>query len=262
VICPIALTPKLALWQYEAALMNHESIRVSRYYVKRHCIIYALALITPCFLVGCSDRVTKLDSTEKAEPLMQRAAQRTNEGDVESAIRLYRKVLYQNPKNARAHLDLALLLHDYKKNYVEAIYHYRRYLKLRPTTDKWEMIGERERLAERLFAAGVVAPGPDGARVIELQQEVRSLNAEVSMLRRRLAVGGSITPKPAPTRVQKKPRTRAKIDTYRVLPGDSLSDIARKVYGDAHRWKEIQVANAGLLGSSEVVKVGQVLVIP
>jgi len=234
---------------------------MSQYYVKRTCVIYALTLI-PCFHIGCTDRVNTLDNTEKSEPLMQRAAQRANEGDVESAIRLYEKTLNQNPSNARAHLDLALLFHDYKKNYVEAIYHYRRYLKLRPTTEKWDMISERERLAGRLFAAGVVAPGPDGARVIELQQEVRSLKAEVSTLRRRLAVGGSIAPKQASTRPQQKSRPRTKIETYRVKAGDSLSDIARKFYGDPHRWKEIQIANPGILGNSEVVKVGQVLVIP
>ena len=234
---------------------------MSNYCVKRTCVIYAL-ILTPCFHIGCTDQVNKLDSAEKSEPLMQRATQRANEGDVESAIRLYEKTLNQNPSNARAHLELALLLHDYKKSYVEAIYHYRRYLKLRPTAEKWDMISEREHLAGRLFAAGVVAPGPDGARVIELQKEVRSLNAEVSQLRRRLSVGGAVASKQASTRLQQKPRIRGKIERHHVKPGDSLSGIARKFYGDPHRWKEIQIANPGILGSSEVVKVGQVLVIP
>lgn len=194
---------------------------------------------------------------------MQRAAQRANEGDEDSAIRLYRKVLDQNPRNASAHLDLGLLLHHYKKNYVEAIYHYRRYLDLRPKTDKWEMIGERVRDAEHMFAADVVAPGPEGAKVVQLQQEVLSLKAEMSRLRRRLLAGGSIPQKSTPSAPKSKPRAPAKLDTYRVKPGDTLSDIARKVYdGDSQRWKEIQSANSDILGSSAVVKVGQVLVIP
>ncbi|MDA0989501.1 MAG: tetratricopeptide repeat protein, partial [Verrucomicrobia bacterium] len=111
--------------------------------VVRHLSLFGLVLA----MAGCSRGVAWLDQRDQDLPLMQRAAARAAEGDVESAIRLYTKALDQDPDSARAHLDMALLQHDYKKDYVGAIYHYERYLELRPDTEKRSMIEERSRLA-------------------------------------------------------------------------------------------------------------------
>jgi len=57
----------------------------------------------------------------------------------------------------------------------------------------------------------------------------------------------------APTDPEKPKRT------HNVSPGDTLSSIAKKFYGSAGRWKDIQRANAL---KSEVIVPGQVLTIP
>ena len=49
---------------------------------------------------------------------------------------------------------------------------------------------------------------------------------------------------------------------YRVVPGDTLSAIARKVYGDADLWPEIARANAEQVGADGSVAAGALLVIP
>ncbi|MCG3128799.1 MAG: hypothetical protein CHACPFDD_03692 [Phycisphaerae bacterium] len=54
------------------------------------------------------------------------------------------------------------------------------------------------------------------------------------------------------------PRTR----TYVVKKGDSLSKIAKKVYGDADRWTEIWNANKGRIKDKNKLTVGQKLTIP
>jgi nucleoid-associated protein YgaU len=50
--------------------------------------------------------------------------------------------------------------------------------------------------------------------------------------------------------------------TYTVAKGDSLSKIARKFYGNANRWKWIHEANREQVPNPDLIKVGQVLVIP
>lgn len=50
--------------------------------------------------------------------------------------------------------------------------------------------------------------------------------------------------------------------TYTVQPGDSLSLIARQVYGKSHLWTLIFEANRDILSDPGMIRPGQVLVIP
>jgi len=51
--------------------------------------------------------------------------------------------------------------------------------------------------------------------------------------------------------------------TYTVKAGDSLSKIAKAVYGDAKKWKQIYEANKAVIGNNpDLIKPGQVLTIP
>jgi len=50
--------------------------------------------------------------------------------------------------------------------------------------------------------------------------------------------------------------------TYKVVGGDSLSKIAKKIYGDPNRWKEIFEANKDTLKNPDLIHPGQVLKIP
>lgn len=57
-----------------------------------------------------------------------------------------------------------------------------------------------------------------------------------------------VTPKPA-------------VKTYTVKAGDTLSKIAKKVYGDSSKWKYIQNKNKDKIKNPNMIYVGQVLVI-
>lgn len=50
--------------------------------------------------------------------------------------------------------------------------------------------------------------------------------------------------------------------THTVVPGDTLSGIARKYYGKAARWPEIFEANKGQIKNPNLIYPGQVLTIP
>ena len=49
---------------------------------------------------------------------------------------------------------------------------------------------------------------------------------------------------------------------YEVQPGDSLSKIAKHVYGDASRWKEIWEANKASIPTPDLIHPGQQLSMP
>jgi len=64
----------------------------------------------------------------------------------------------------------------------------------------------------------------------------------------------STAPSPAPA----KPAVR----TYTVVSGDSLSKIAKSLYGDANKWRKIYEANTDTIKNPDVIHPGQVLKIP
>jgi len=49
---------------------------------------------------------------------------------------------------------------------------------------------------------------------------------------------------------------------YRVAPGDSLSKIAQRVYGDANKWRLIFEANTDQIKNPDLIHPGQILKIP
>jgi nucleoid-associated protein YgaU len=50
--------------------------------------------------------------------------------------------------------------------------------------------------------------------------------------------------------------------TYTVEPGDSLSKIAKREYGDAGKWQRIYAANRNIISNPDLIHPGQVLTIP
>lgn len=50
--------------------------------------------------------------------------------------------------------------------------------------------------------------------------------------------------------------------SYTVKAGDTLSKIAKEVYGDASQWKKIQTANADLIRDPDKIQQGWTLKLP
>jgi nucleoid-associated protein YgaU len=50
--------------------------------------------------------------------------------------------------------------------------------------------------------------------------------------------------------------------TYTVKKGDSLSKIAKQVYGDAQQWRKIHEANRDIIDNPDLIHPGQVLKLP
>lgn len=231
-------------------------------------------------LAGCSRSVEMLDTKEISSPLLTQAYEKAELGDTDGAIRLYMKALDTNPRNARAHLDLALLLDDKKKDIIRAIYHYERYLEIRPQTEKRKMIEDRIRLARASFSGTTVSSTAgtedETARLLKenalLQEALKKARQQVAELsegsRGQDALARVSTSSDAHLKPQQDGSTIAtnrgeqEVLTYRVKQGDTLYSIAATVYNDPNKWKRLYDANRVSLDASGRLSVGQVLVIP
>jgi len=58
------------------------------------------------------------------------------------------------------------------------------------------------------------------------------------------------------------PKSPAAPRTYTVAAGDSLSKIAKHLYGDANAWRRIYEANKDQIKNPDLIHPGQVLKIP
>lgn len=127
--------------------------------------------------------VAEMDAHDRESPLLRRAHECQQVGDLDGAIRLYEQSLQDNPRLVSAHMDLAVLLQDHRKDYMGAIYHYRRYEALRPETEKQAMIRDRIRVAEQLLVAQLLNRGD-----VAVSRDQQKLVAEIERLNQRLSL--------------------------------------------------------------------------
>ena len=237
-------------------------------------------------MAGCGQDAESLDKQEENDPALRRARVRKKAQDIDGAIELYNKALERKPQLARAHLEVGLLYDSYKEDYNRAIYHYQRYLELRPESEKVQLIQDLIRRA-RLSYAVSLPDTPPGAieEIAELRKENAALKAKLSdavvdysantadgavqpepvrqppiqtASSSSAAVRESASAEPAPKPAPAQPPVR----TYRVQKGDTLSSISTKMYNDSAGWQKIYQANRKTLKSPSSLVVGQTLIIP
>ena len=236
----------------------------------------ALLLVFLCSIVaGCGQKSgATLDAADEKDARVHKGLDLVQQKNWDDAIKQFDAALVKNPELGRPDLELAMIYHQQKKNYVRAIYHYERYLEKRPLTEKRALIQEWIKQA-KVSLAGEVG-GAEG----DLSEQLVRLTRENNMLRKQLETAGGATvanvktlltepppPRPAPVPVvapaEVKPAASVQpARTYTVRAGDTLSRIAGSVYGDAGLWKKIYEANREQMKTESDIQVGQTLVIP
>ena len=222
---------------------------------------------------GCSGDVGKRDKAELGRSGVERALEHAKSGEYSRAIELLEKSLEADPGLARIHLELGVLLHETEKDYIGAIYHYRKYLLLRPGSEKKGLIEDRMRIARQLLAAGVVGiDNVSAVRIKELEKANLQLKSRISkadgdlaeLRRNTRSLKGSSQASNSLAGAGTGPALTQEggLRHYTVQSRDSLSTIAVKVYKDANKWDQIYEANRKVLENSNELKVGQVLIIP
>ena len=152
----------------------------------RSAFIFGIA----CLLAlgpGCDreSSIAKDEQNERGSALYRKAFDAEQSGDIKEAIRLFNKVLIDEPHSFSAHFQLATLLQDHEEDYVGAIYHYKQYLYLRPEAEKSTLAQERIRIAEQLLAPQILKKVGDSVQGISqahLLKENERLNRIITTL--------------------------------------------------------------------------------
>jgi len=223
-------------------------------------------------LSACKKDAESSDAREERDPLVK-----TGQGYMEQQLwseaeQSFKEALDNDPMMARPHLDLALIYQQYKPNYVHAIYHYDRYLELRPDSEKAEFINEQKTKLQQAVANNIIKESPQVKQVLD---ELNRLRKENASLKKQLADAATGTKSAAATAAEQPSpaassasgdnqpaSTAASHQIYHVVAGDTLTKIATKYYGDSAKWDVIFEANKDTLPSPGDLRVGQTLVIP
>ena len=146
------------------------------------CLIALLLSLT-----ACGPRPGQVDAAEAGNAVAAAGYAAMEAGKWEEAIKCFHDVLDEHPELSRIHLDAAMLLQDHVDDPVRAIYHYARYLELRPKTEKRELIQQRVEQARRALGAGGIsdeAAAQQAAALAAAQEQARQLEAKLIAARK------------------------------------------------------------------------------
>ena len=211
-------------------------------------------------------------------------------GHISEAMSAFMRVVEKRRDAPESHFELGNIYLVHMNDPISAIYHFRKYLELKPNSHDSNTVKGLIDTAKKKLLASMPQSSLDGdIRRMELEELVPKLQRENTELKQRLdeaikkldtlqatqrVVVATPTPKPTATSKQTSQTTKAtsqqqtvtvKKDippTYTVQPGDTLSNISRKVYGTTGRWRDIFKANRDRMATPESLKPGQSLRIP
>lgn len=253
---------------------------------------YRLAFAAVCvglLLCGCQP-VGSGGTDEEKEPQFLIGRSRVNAMNFRGAIEAFEQALQMNPHSAAAHFELGWLYAEKEADPAAAIYHYQKYLQLRPAADNAETIQSHiMRLKQELAKAALpIPPSTEIQRQLEyLTAENRRLQGELDQLQKALvqaqaanlnriapaptvlrsggvapatANNNATPPTSANTVLRSNPvRSDAVVATrsHRVQAGETPASIARRYHVSVDA---LLAANPGV--NPRRIQVGQILKLP
>ena len=234
---------------------------------------------------------------EENEPNFVRGREELSRGNPQEAMIAFLKVVEKRKDAPESHLELGRLYLNEMKDYIFAIYHFRKFLELCPNSSLSMQVRQLIDTARKGYAASLPeSPFENNLPKIELEEMYNKLQKENLELKQKLAnaierldslalvntkkaKSSSIEKTQLATaNIRSNPRTVNNTATtptrnnvvvardfpvsYVVQPGDTLSSISKRFYGSSRRWKDIFKANRDRLVSPESVRPGQTLRLP
>jgi LysM repeat protein len=247
-----------------------------------HYFRLMLAVMGGVALCGCHPG-GGAEVDEEKEPQFLIGRSRVNAMNFRGAIEAFEQALEMNPRSAAAHFELGWLYAEKEADEAAAIYHYQKFLQLRPQSPNAENIKQHIlRLKHELAKAVMpIPPSSDVLRQLEqLVQEKQQLQGEVDRLQRQVAqmttaqAAGAArsdlraanpptsaserNPQTAPVGgvVQTQATGNSRVN-YRIKDGDTLMSIARR---HNVRLDSLQAANPRV--DPRRLQPGQTIIIP
>ena len=193
----------------------------------------------PIFALAAGCGRADAERRDAGDRYLRRARAARQAEDVDGAIRWCEKALRRRPDSAAAHRERALICDHFQQDYLAALYHYRRYLELRPDSAERADVEEMMAVCGRKLAAqlsGAPAKPPRAA--------------------------AAKPPSAAPVPVPVAATAVAEPQTHVVQAGENLATISSRYYGTPSRWKLIFNANQDRLNDANNLRVGTRIVIP
>ncbi|MDZ4744270.1 MAG: LysM peptidoglycan-binding domain-containing protein [Verrucomicrobiota bacterium] len=161
----------------------------------------AVVLAALLFLSGCDKirQATSPDANDENNSNFQKAKEKYGMMDYLGALDYFERSLRQNSELAKAHLEMGLIYEDKLKDHISAIYHFRKYMTLRPESGKKEMVEEFiQNSMQQLMAQDSVMLSSEKAEIMRLKAENNSLFTQMGNLRKQLQSKGSPKETPPP----------------------------------------------------------------
>lgn len=249
--------------------------------IRNAFVVLLAAMLSGCLPTGSSQQ------DEEKEAHFQTGRARVNGMDHTGAIEAFQKALEVNPHSGAAHFELGWLFADKQRDPAAAIYHYERYLALRPHADNAETIRQHILgLKQDLAKAVLPLPSTPGVQrqLEQLMEANRRLQEDLDRWREDYARRGMIPPTNSPSSVvggaplagnsggpgpQANPQNSRPtqvtpgaaqsppLRTHRVQAGETPSAIARKYNV---KLEALMAANPGL--NPKRLQVGRTLNVP
>lgn len=162
---------------------------VSRLIAPLRCLLLPLLGVLALGLAGCGGGERLSSATEVDEPAYREGQALLKTGRKQEALNAFLKVIDQRGEDsAESHLEVGLLYLQHINDPLSAIYHFRKYLALRPNSPQAPLIRQRIAAATRDFARTLPAqPLENQLQRVDLVATLDRLKQENDALKQELA---------------------------------------------------------------------------
>jgi len=239
---------------------------------RKHSVTLSLVLMTSVLLfVGCDDnKDTGARTVELDDPEFRQGLTYGKQHESRRALECFLRVIDTRKGAAESHLEAGRMYIDLKEP-LPAIYHFKEYIRLKPTSEQSKIVRQMIKTAEKLYLEQI--PGrplePDAVGTTDQYAQLQKLKSENERLKREVSELSRIN-KVSEAPVTNSTTTSTKVTstvpksstTYIIKATDTLSSISRKFYGTDSRKTEIFNANKTKIKNPSKLVVGVAIEIP
>lgn len=160
-------------------------LQVTRTSIFIACAILAIVYIL--FAGGCDANSSQV-AREEDEPQFVRGREEIKKGNYKEALNAFLKVTEKRRDAAESHLDIGNIYLYHLNDPIPAIYHFRKYLELKPDTKQSQRVRSCIDTAQKRFAATLPGnPFDVNTQTLEIEEAIRTAKAENLELKQQLA---------------------------------------------------------------------------